>query len=301
MKYLRTYEIQIFTPQGESITIQPPFSISCQIDRHIMASTNKCSLSITNLGITNRNKIFKDRYNTTKYFPIIIRAGYNSEAKPLFQFNALNALSTNLFMLPTIFKGNILEAYSYKQGTEWITQIEAQDGLYGVQNGFVSQTYASGTNQQNIFKDLITSMPNMLIGALGSLTEGTNDRGKVMFGQSADLIYEESQGNYFIDNEKLNILNNDESLSGSVILLDSEQLKTTPRRRDAFLDCELLFSPELEVGRICELQSSYPVYNGQYRIEGFSHNVIISEAECGEATTTVNLNAGARQFLQVGS
>lgn len=275
MKRQRSYEIQILTPDRELITIRPPFSINFKIVRNTLASANTIKLNIFNLSPKTRNRIFKDRYSIAEYWQLVVRAGYER--------------------LETVFQGNIYESISYKgQGsTEYVTIIDGFDGLNGIQNGFTSTSIESGTPQTSVINGIIKDMPNIVKGIFGKPTEGTNDRGKVLMGKSADVLTEEVEGQYFIDNETLNIIEDDEYLPGQVLLLDQNQLLSTPKRRDTLLDVEVLFVPEAKIGLLCEVRSSNEVYNGQYKTMGFTHDVTISNAEGGVAKTILSLYAGA--------
>lgn len=279
MKFGRTYEIQITTPENQQIIIRPPFTVQFSITRNTLASANNCTLSIINLGRNTRNKIYKDRYTITEYWRVIIRAGYSK--------------------LETIFQGNILEASSTKQGTDWITKISAFDGLFGIQNGFTSQTVDSGTTQKNILQDVIGDMPNIIAGFIGSPGEGETERGKILFGQSKDVLADETGGQYWIDSETVNVLSNEEVITRRIITIDSDQLLATPQRRETFIDCEILFLPSIQVGQLMELSSIDRIYNGEYKVLGFSHNVTISQSISGDARTKFSLYAGAAGLQEV--
>jgi hypothetical protein len=275
---MRNYEIQILTPQNELITIKPPFSMRCNIKRNTLASTNTTSLTLINLSELNRAKLYKDRYTFTEYWQMTIKAGYEK--------------------MITLFQGNLYEVYSYKEGTEWYTQIEAYDGQYAIQNGFISETVQKETPQENVINTVIKAFPQMIKGKIGIPGEGENKRGKVLFGPVKGVMDQETNGKWFIDKETIHAIDNDEVISNEVIVLDSQLLKTTPKRRDTFLDCDCLFFPEAEIGYYCQLESKFTIYNGQYKIIGFEHDINISGAECGESNTKISLYAGARN-LQV--
>lgn len=279
MKFGRTYEIQITTPGNQQIIIRPPFTVQFSITRNTLASANGCTLSIINLGRNTRNKIYKDRFTLSEYWGLVIRAGYNK--------------------LATVFRGNILEASSTKQGTDWVTKITGFDGLHGIQNGFTSETFSAGTSQKNLLETAINDMPEIIAGVLGSPADGETERGKVLFGQSKDVIAEETGGLYFIDNEKLNAIARDEVIGGRIITLDQDQLLSTPNRREQVIDCDLLFWPDLQIGFLCNLISTEPVYNGEYKIIGFTHNVTISQSISGTAKTKLYLDAGAATLQEV--
>lgn len=286
MRFLRSYEIRIQTPENEVLTIRPPFSVSFEITRNTLASVNSCSLTIKNLSPTTRSKLFKDRYTFSTYWQIVIIAGY------------LNTGSGETG-LKTVFQGNINETVSFKQGPNYLTKIEAFDGLYGITNGFTSQTFNKNTDKKSIIDSVIKDMPNMLKGVLGASSEGTNPRGQVIMGQSNNVLSTLTGGNYFIDNETVNVLDPSEYIEDNVILLDSERLLETPKRRETFIDCLMQFTPEVKVGNICELDSITKEFNGQYKIMGFTHQFNVSTSSSGISRSMVSLYAGENVLRRV--
>lgn len=277
-KFGRRYEIQILNPDKERIDIEPPFSVKFSIIRNVLASVNKCNLTIFNLAPKTRNKLFKDRYTIHEYWQIIIRAGYEK--------------------LSTVFQGSIYETISFKQGTEWISQVDAFDGENGVRNGYITETIQKDTDKKTIYKKIISEMPTLIEGVLAGPT-GTSPRGKILMGNSSKVLQEESNNRYFIDNERVNILNPDEYIGGDVIVLDGNQLFTTPKRRDTFIDVDMLFFPEVQVGIVAEIRSTEEIYNGQYKVLGFKHDVTISEAMSGQAKSSISLDSGALGLKEV--
>lgn len=281
MKFQRNYRLEITTPAGKKITINPPFTLMFSLTRNTLASANRCQMKIYNLGKNTRSQIYKDRYVTTDYWRVSLRAGYGNSLKE-------------------VFAGNIYEANSTKEKVEWITTIDCFDGLDAIQNGFTAQTVNKNTSVKDILKGVINDMPNVIAGFFGSETEGEAPRGQVLIGQSAGVLADLTGGNYFIDNETVNVLTNDETIKGQVIVLDSDQLLATPKRQDTFLSVPVLFLPEAQVGVVCEINSLEEIYNGQYKIMGFTHSVTISQAVPGDARTELQLYYGANG-LQEGT
>ena len=279
MKFGRTYLIQILTPQNDLIEIAPPFSVEFEIQRNALASVNSASLTIYNLGPRTRSRIYKDRYTLVEYWQLVIWAGYKTLSK--------------------VFQGNIYEAQSFKQGTDWHTKIDAFDGLQGVQNGYTSVTVAADTPRLDIFNRAIDDMPNIIAGFFGTRSEGSTDRGQTLMGPSVAVLDEQTDGNYFIDNEIAHVLDRDEIIGDTVLLLDSEQLLATPKRRETFIDVEILFTPEPQIGHGAEIRSREAIYDGQYKIIGFSHSVQILGSAGGSAVTKFALDAGAEGLRQV--
>ena len=279
-KFGRTYRLDVFNPSGKQITIEPPFTIRFGVTRNTLASANRATIEVINLGPQTRNQIFKDRFSIAEYWRVQLQAGYNNR-------------------LHEIFTGNLHEGYSDKQNTEWITALDCFDGMNAIQNGFTSITVEKNTPKQNYLKQVVNDMPNVVAGLFGSPAQGTSPRGKSLMGQSSEIISQETGGKYFIDKETVNILGDGEVLSGSVIKLDPDDLLSTPRRREAFLDVQVLFQPQVQIGRIYEIESLEARYNGQYKIVGFNHNVEISGAQSGSAITTLSLYFGAEGLQEV--
>jgi hypothetical protein len=281
MKWLRTYEIRIKTANGQEFTISPPISATFDTDIAIGSSVNNCNVTLYNLSPETRNYLYKDKYSNNLYWQMSILAGYGESE------------------LYEIFRGNILQCYSYKKNTEWITQIEAYDGSYQIANGFVSETVSAGTSIKDALGRIIKTMPQMLMGVLGTPAQGTMERGQTFVGSSYDQAQGLVNGNGFIDQESFNVLGPTEAIKDDVFDLSGEDFYETPRRRDTWLELSTLFSPYLRIGRICNIKSAEKVYNGQYKIYSVKHNVTISQASCGDASTLIGLYAGAAEFTKV--
>lgn len=285
MKFGRTYTAVIQTSDsGDTVTIQYPITLELSVERGILQSANTGVFRFYNLNSTTRSKLLHDRNDIENYRSIVLFAGYESEPK-----------------LPTIFKGNIISAQSFKQGPDWITEIDAFDGGFGIINGNVSTTIFSGTNGYN-FKDalvnVIKSMPNIKLGAIGNVNP-PNSRGLTMMGNSWDVV-NRITGDIpnFIDKETAHVLNLNEFIddgTGQTLELEvtSETgLLQTQRRFKDRVDIQVLFEPKIDIGKKIKL-NCLEVYNrGEYKVIGVSHRVIISGATGGEAITTVNLWKG---------
>lgn len=279
MKWGRNYEIRIKTPDGDLITIKPPLTAIVEVDRNALATQNNCRVTLYNLKESTRNKIYRDPFDFNRYWQMIIVAGYGNS-------------------LYEIFRGNIQAAYSQKQGTEWITEIEGYDAAYAIQNGFMSETVTAGTQKTDMLGRVIKSLPGLLTGIMGSPAEGETKRGQVLFGPSYDILRTQTDGQMFIDCETVNIMSDNEVIDGDVFVVGDPDdpnnggLFSTPRRRETFLDVESLFSPEIRVGYYTEIHSMDKRYDGQYKTIGVKHSVRFSGADSGDARTMLSLSGG---------
>ena len=284
MKFLRTYEIRITTPDGYAITVKPPITCQLEVEQSVKGSSiSNASVTLTNLAPNTRDRLGKDKFTKVDYWQIIILAGYGKT-------------------LIEVFRGNIQEGYSYKEKTEWRTKLECYDGAYQVQNGFMSETFTKDNSIKQMVIQSIKNLPQLLEGVLGSpASDTTPARGRVVIGNPYSEIQKMTDGQAFIADETLYVLADNEVMPGEVFVLSAEGNKTTPKRRDGYLEVDRIFSPELKVGRIAELQSLVKKYNGQYKIFGVKHSATFSQTEAGDATTTVSLFIGDKPLLEIKS
>lgn len=277
MKFDRKYTLSIEVAGGQNVTLELPLSVEFTIERNSLASANTATFRIFNLGEKTRNLIYFDRYNITEFRAIQFRAGYKDFA-------------------PLIFNGTVRQAYSYRTGVDMITEIEAYDGGFPMVNGFTSMTIGSGNTAAQVLRSLAASLPGITASPIIGTFNTINSRGEVLFGPTWDLINQKSNGLATIDNGQVKALQNNEVIEGEIPLIDSSTgLLGSPRRSDALLEFDLLFEPRLTVGQVLDLKSTTnPIFNGRYKVMGFSHRGIISPAVAGDAVTSVSLWLGTQ-------
>ena len=308
MKFGRTYKLEIDVPfstlgmseeTGTSVLfsslipnpqdfnkviIQAPadnpyamITLDFKIVRSALSNANTGSFTIYNLAPPTRKLIHHDWWETLRYQRIILSAGYMGQPK-----------------IPIIFQGNIQSAQSYRQGNNWLTNIEAYSGIYGMQNGQVSLSLKSGFNLNQVLKTAIGTMPNVVLGALGNFTPAQSGRGVSACGNSWDVIQNlVPTAESFIDNEKVNILNPADyiSLPGQILEISSqsEGILGTPKRYQDRTDVDIIFEPNIQVGQLVNVISEETEFSGQYIVKGINHRGTISGAVDGGVVTTLNL------------
>lgn len=272
--------IDVGTPTKPSIIeITDPLTLEFSISRGIFSSLNKGSFKIYNLAESTRNKLFQDGYrirgDSLIYKPIVLQAGYDQ--------------------LSTIFKGNLLQSFSFRSKSEIIQQIDALDGIFGQQNSFTSLTLGKGTSYNDAINKISKDFVNLDQGVISSF-DNFFKRPLSIFGESVGEIkkFIKGEADLFIDNEKVSILKRNESVASQIQLINSESgLLGTPQRRNTSLEVDMIFEPRLTIGQFVEIKSRVnPAYDGQYKIVGISHSGIISGAVAGDVKTKLQLYIG---------
>ena len=274
-KRQRKYKIEIENIYGETVTIEPPFSISFDIEKRTLANISQGSITIFNLGETTRSELFKDllQVDIEKMRGVVFYAGYETDIE-----------------LPKIFAGTISRCYSMRQGVDFQTIIEFNSGSDFLANSYVSLNVPKGTLVSDLMGQIAQSVNSSFKRSIGSFP-GELKRGITVEGNAQKLIQDYSNGNFFIDDNNIVIINDDEALSGVFNQIDSEAgLLGSPLREENFLVFDMIFEPRLLLAQQIKLVSStVPFFNGIYKIVGFHHTGTISETVCGEAKTKVRV------------
>ena len=189
--------------------------------------------------------------------------------------------------------------YPYRQGSDVITFINAQDGGYEAYTGFSNVTLTAGTTFLDAFKTIGKSL-GLNLGAIGETT-GEYKRGKVLIGNSFTLMSKEFKDEFFIDLEKINKLKINEYIksgAGAIQITSETGLLVTPILQGTRLVVEMLLEPRIKVGNLVDIKSSInPKFDGQYKVIGINHTGIISEASSGQARTVLQLDTGNKLAL----
>jgi len=191
--------------------------------------------------------------------------------------------------LTLVTTGRIQQCYSELQGVDMVTTIEVMDP--DILNQFTSVTFEAGTTFKEAYQFLASQFPNLLSGECGQL-EGEFRSPTIFEGNTYWLMNQLTGGHTFVDNGKVNTLNDNEVLkeSGAYYITSETGLLGTPRRYDTILEVSMLFEPKLKLGQLIEIKSdTQSRFNGQYRVNGITHDCTISSAECGTRTTTIQI------------
>lgn len=270
-KFGRSYSLFVQAIDGSIIEIGLPFTIEFDITRNTLTSANICSIRIYNLSENNRNKIRKNVMDYGDLRTIVLQAGYENNN-------------------PIIFSGNITQAWSVREGNNFITQIECFDGGFAFANALYSKSFPANTAQRDIIIDMMLNLPGVSLGAVGSYP-GNISRGNSYSGTTTDLLGEMTGGGFFIDNQTSFALGNNECRNGGIPIISSASgLLGTPILEQTILSFDVLFEPRAVVGQKIKLESiTDQNFNGFYKVTSVKHRGMISEAVCGEVITSLGM------------
>lgn len=270
-----TYRVTVFSNK-ETTIVEYPLTCKFTVTRGVLSDSNRATIQLYNLGLSTRNQIFQDQLtlDQSKFKYVHLEAGYNDN-------------------LSLIFKGRILQAYSFKSGgqTDIITEIQAT--ALDIFDRQTSHTFEAGTTFKEAHNRMASDMPNVIVGNIGNLN-GEFKTPTTFDGMAIEQLNKLTGGHTFVDNGVLNTIMDNEVIDVPVpIISNQSNLLETPMRRDANLEIKTTFLPDIIVGQLVEVDSSIsPNFNGQFKLVGFTHDCLISPTIAGRRTTQMTLWIG---------
>lgn len=279
-KFGRKYKLTVSMQDDEdSIVIENPFTCQFNIHRNTSSNLNDGTFLIYNLAEKTRNRVFQDAFDTGKYNRVSFDAGYGDQL-----FNC--------------FTGNLFYSKSTRAGADIITEIHARDGGFDTANAMTHRTMAAGTSMTDLAKAMTFDFPNLKVGAIGNLND-VFKRPVAVSGNTYKEMFKYFGKDLYIDNERVNILLQNEVLdTGEVPIFNAATgLLETPTRENARLNAKVIFSPQVLMGQLVEIDASVMKnYNGQYKVIGVTHSGTISDAVGGDCFSRFELLVDGQLF-----
>lgn len=273
---------------NDVLSIGLPFTVEFDITRNIASSANVCQIRIYNLSELTRNQIRFNSFDTSVFRSLSLKAGYQSN-------------------LAVIFEGNITQAWSVREGNNFVTTIEAFAGGFAFLNGYLDRAppYPSGITLEQVLLDMAQNyLPgNLSPGAIGSFPQILT-RSTSYSGPTIDTMKDLTGGRVFVDNNRVNCLGDYEYISGQTPTINSASgLLNTPYREETLITFDMIFEPNILPGQRILLDSlsggakvtiggqtvSGPNFNGYYKVNSVKHRGTISAAVCGDAVTSLGM------------
>lgn len=292
MKSQRAFWMQV---QGatQTWTFQSPLTLELDVTRAMFSSLAEGVFRIFNLNESTRRDIYQDWNDQGSYRSVTVRAGYRSWAT-VYGPPDPNGVQ-NLQSLPLIFSGNIMKASSQREGSSWVTQIDAWDGGFACSQSDVNTPLAPAIETQQQFAQLIQAMGSTVsVGYIDPNLNADLLRGVSLVGSPWNKIQQMANALYataFIDLGKVYVIGNGTfvpNLTGGLdIISASTGLLDTPQKQNTKITFRMLFEPRLKIAQQIILQSIETVNNGSFAIAGLDHVGTISDAVGGDLSTNV--------------
>lgn len=299
---------EVYFTEGKSeLVIRPFFTIKFSIDRGVYASMNKMSLDIYNLGKTTREKIYYDAIlHASVNKKIVLYAGYSEADFTKFNQSVItNNIRNSINGIPLVFCGRFTRAYSYRQGSDFITHIEAFD-LPEKNEVDISTEFDVGTTQKEMMNYLANELglnkENVIIDEdfkfklirKKSFSKTTTWEAVENIINSVNSIIKQEKGDnaplfrLYYDYPNLIIARDDHYLENGYTYISSETgLLSTPIREGAKITFKTLFEPMFRCGGYVNLNSrtTQSGISGILKVIGYKHQGTISPVVSETLTT----------------
>lgn len=176
-----------FVESGAPVMRFEDLRITFEAVQSLDKDPNTANITIYNLNAEQRS------YLSEKGIRVVLEAGYDEN------FN-------------TIFFGDLSSSRSYKEGPDWLTELECKDGGRTVKNSTAFRSFRKGVKAKKVVKYLIEAMGLTATAGTKAVVEAMTDEytnGKVLSGKAAnqlDRILADHGLEWSIQNGRLQIL-----------------------------------------------------------------------------------------------
>ena len=304
----RAAQLTVIPPDGPGILVNPDFSvvagvpirpqlrIAFKVEKSLSPEPNTASIKVWNLSKQSRDRaagVVRRTIDFSKPFRFIderletqlITLGGSAELITTANGLSYVKLSAGYGAAPAvIFEGNSSSLLSEHRGTDWITEIVANDGGLGTQKGIANKAFESGTPLVEVLKYLVRTMglvqgtplvvgsPTLPVGVANTVpfVNGFVACGRARDVFSALLLSVDVE--WFVDDGEVFLLDKDQTLPQPPVVVSAErdvqglQLLSKPRRLESDgVEIRSLLAPPLRLGRRVTVVSGELA--GDYRLE----------------------------------
>jgi len=242
-RFDRDFELTVSVGGGREVIVKPPMRISFSANKSVSGGLNKLTCRIYNLQPSNRLALTKDAEGH-EIIPVSLRVGYKGT-------------------MALIFKGTVYRGQNFREGPDFITELESLDGGAQVLGTFISTTVRGKDRALDAVRQATG------LGKGKTTTQEPLVRPRVLIGPTARVLDEllEEGATWYVDDEQLYVLKTDEVISSFVPVVNAATgLLNTPTREQSKVTFDTLMNPTLRIGSLCKLESqSAPHMNGLYR------------------------------------
>lgn len=209
--------------------------IGFEVEKTAESKPNKAIIKIYNLSPKHEGRV------KNEFEDVFLSAGYQGAERQL-------------------FAGNITNVYRYREGNNFVTEIEAGDGDADYITGSINKSFAAGVSKSEIVSAIADEFVGGTSLGYNKLPTGGSLRGVVVSGASRDVldnISRETGVTWSIQDGKLIMVPVDELLPGQAVLLTSQTgLKAPPEISDKGVEVVSLLNPLLRVHGAIKLDNN---------------------------------------------
>lgn len=227
-QYLRHAQV-IVGKAGSGLLIEN-LRIVFEVIKDHESKPNNANIKIYNLNDQHQAAVRKE------YDDLILNVGYiGSEA--------------------VVFRGNIRHVYRYKEGNDWIVEIDAGDGDRDFVGAVINETIAAGVSDDHIIERVVGTFSTTKKGVVSGVSPTRRLRGKVLTGNSRDVLHGIARQNnaaWSIQDGRLQIVKADGVLPTEAFLVNGDTgMLSAPQQDDKGIKVETLLNPLYQInGRI---------------------------------------------------
>ena len=211
--------------------------IHFEVGKTIESAPNVAIIKIYNLHPDNEAKV------KNEFDEVLLNAGYEGAMR-------------------LVFRGNIKHVYRYREGADYITEIEAGDGDKDFSRAVMNETLAAGTSNAQLVDRAVGSFKGTGGTTKGhvQVNERARIRGKVISGNTRDVIGDvarESGANWSIQDGQLVIVSSNDVLPGQAIVIRADTgMLGAPEINDKGIAVKCLINPQLRVNGAIQLDNN---------------------------------------------
>lgn len=234
-QWLRDAEV-VVGKGGTGISIKDA-RIVFEVVKTLESAPNTAVIKIYNLSPDNENKI------KNEFDEVLLNAGYQGSSL-------------------LVFRGNIKHVYRYREGNDYITEIDAADGDKDFRSASMNETLAAGTSTAQLVDRAVASFQGVGGTTKGVIQApgGTRLRGKVISGNTRDILDDIAAGagaNWSIQDGALHIVSTNGVAPGVAILLTSDTgLLGAPEINDKGIAVKCYLNPQIKINGAVNLNNN---------------------------------------------
>ena len=230
-------KVQVVIGKGGTGLLVENLRVQFEVAKTIESAPNVAVIRIFNLHPDNEAKI------KNEFDEVLLNAGYEGAMR-------------------LVFRGNIKHVYRYRDGNDYITEIEAGDGDKDFRKAVMNETLAAGTTTSQLVDRAVGTFKGVGGTTKGhvQVNERARIRGKVISGNTRDVLHDvarESGANWSIQDGQLVIISTNDVLPGEAIVLRADTgMLGAPEINDKGIAVKCLMNPALRVNGAIKLDNN---------------------------------------------